>query len=260
MKHFQKLSDDDLLKEKNRYNDIVNNYQQSIDNYDIHYKDYLEAKRKGDKLIKEDHHNNGNPIIVWDQLITKETAYGSRYIPGLDYKHFETIKTTNASDVLQQDKIYVLTKEGNRILNTEKMEIFVRRKRQVELILRGRKKEKEKNENVGHIYVLSNKSFPLNTFKIGSTYGDPEKRAEELTGTGHLHPFKVEFNIKIMSAEYYEKKVHALLKDHRVKQNREFFEIDLNKIKNYLKQVSEISENGLKKLTLIELKKMLGGV
>ena len=255
MKHFQKLSDDDLLKEKNRYNDIVNNYQQSIDNYDIDYKDYLEAKRNGDILIPIDHpHIIGNPIIWSDLNFSKETAYGSCYINGFNHEHFETIKIDGYGE------IHVLTKEGNRIVNTQQMEIFVRRKRQVELILRGRKKEKEKNENVGHIYVLSNKSFPLNTFKIGSTYGDPEKRAEELTGTGHLHPFKVEFNIKIMSAEYYEKKVHALLKDHRVKQNREFFEIDLNKIKNYLKQVSEISENGLKKLTLIELKKMLGGV
>ena len=89
---------------------------------------------------------------------------------------------------------------------------------------------KEKTENVGYVYVLSNKSLPPNTYKIGSTYGNPEERAEELTGTGHLHPFKVESNIKIQSAEYFERKIHSLLKNYRVKQNREFFEIDLNKL------------------------------
>ena len=68
-----------------------------------------------------------------------------------------------------------------------------------------RKKGKEKIENVGYVYVLSNKSLPLNTYKIGSTYGLPEERAEELTGTGHLTPFKVVYKIKIQSAEYYEK-------------------------------------------------------
>ena len=126
--------------------------------------------------------------------------------------------------------------------------------RKIELILRARKKGKEKIENIGYVYVLSNEAYK-NIYKIGSTYGLPEERAEELTGTGHLSPFKVESHIKIQSAEYYEKNIHNLLKDYRVKQNREFFEIDLNKIKNCLKQVSEISEKGSKKITLIELKK-----
>ena len=252
MKHFQKLSDDELLKEKNRYNDIVNKYQEPIDNYDIHYKNYLEAKRNGDELITWDHHSNtGNPIICSTPLITKQTANGSYYIKGFGEEHFETIKESTAAD---NNGIYILTKEGNKIVYTQKMELFVRRKRQIELILRGRKKEKEKIENVGYIYVLSNKAYPK-IYKIGSTYGDVHERAEDLTGTGHLIPFKVEAKIKIKSAEYYEKKTHALLNSYRVKQNREFFEIDLNKIKNCLKQVSEISKKGSKKITLTDLKK-----
>ena len=253
MKHFQKLSDDELLKEKNRYNDIVNKYQEPIDNYDIHYKNYLEAKRNGDELITWDHHSNtGNPIICSTPLITKQTANGSYYIKGFGEEHFETIKESAAAD---NNGIYILTKEGNKIVYTQKMELFVRRKRQIELILRGRKKDKEKTENIGHVYVFSNKSLPPNTYKIGFTYGDVDERAENLTGTGHLTPFKVEAKIKIKSAEYYEKKIHSLLKNYRVIKNKEFFEIDLNKIKNCLKQVSEISEKGSKKITLTDLKK-----
>ena len=80
-------------------------------------------------------------------------------------------------------------------------------------------------------------------------------RAAELSSTGVLHPFKVSFQIQLKNAEYYELKIHKILDSYRVKNNREFFEIDLNKIKNCLKQVSEISEKGSKKITLIELKK-----
>ena len=83
----------------------------------------------------------------------------------------------------------------------------------------------------------------------------PEERAEELTGTGHLTPFKVVGKTKIQSAEYYEKSIHKLLKNYRVKQGREFFKLDLSLIKNCLKQVSEISEKGTKKITLAKMQK-----
>jgi hypothetical protein len=129
-----------------------------------------------------------------------------------------------------------------------------KRLRKIELILRARKKGKEKIENTGYVYVLSNEAYK-NIYKIGSTYGIPEERAEELTGTGHLTPFKVELSIEIKSAEFYEKKIHSLLNSYRVKQNREFFELDLDKIKNCLKQVSVISEKGLKEISLTDLKK-----
>ena len=76
-----------------------------------------------------------------------------------------------------------------------------------------------------------------------------------MTGTGHLNPFKVEFSLKIKSAEFYEKKTHTILNSYRVKQNREFFELDLDKIKNCLKQVSAISEKGAKEISLSNLKK-----
>tara|TARA_B100000787_G_scaffold156732_1_gene133066 strand:- start:700 stop:1986 length:1287 start_codon:yes stop_codon:yes gene_type:complete len=132
----------------------------------------------------------------------------------------------------------------------EVLEKFLRR---IELIFRASIKGKEKMENVGYVYVLSNEAYP-NIYKIGSTYGLPEERAEELTGTGHLTPFKVVGKIRIKSAEYYEKSIHKLLNEYRVKQGREFFKLDLDKIKDCLKQVFEISRKGEKKITLSELK------
>ena len=121
-------------------------------------------------------------------------------------------------------------------------------------MLRASYKGEEKIENVGYVYVLSNDAYP-NIYKIGSTYGLPEERAEELTGTGHLTPFKVVGKIKIKSAEYYEKVIHKLLDEYRVKQGREFFKLDLGKIKECLEQVSEISRKGEDKITFSELKK-----
>ena len=61
--------------------------------------------------------------------------------------------------------------------------------------------------------------------------------------------------IKIKSAEYYEKKIHSILNSYRVKQNREFFEIDLDKVKSCLNDLSRITDKGEKKLSLTDLKK-----
>ena len=63
--------------------------------------------------------------------------------------------------------------------------------------------------------------------------------------------------VEIQSAEYYEKSIHKILGDYRVKQGREFFKLDLKKIKDCLKQVSELSDKGEKKLTLSDLKKRI---
>ena len=140
-------------------------------------------------------------------------------------------------------------------LYEEYLGIYERKNRKIELIKRSRTREKTKSENVGYVYVLSNESLPPNTYKIGSTYGLPEERAEDLTGTGHITPFKVVGKIKVQSAEYYEKSIHKILQDYRVK--KEFFKLDLKKIKDCLKQVSELSDKGEKKLTLSDLKKRI---
>ena len=61
--------------------------------------------------------------------------------------------------------------------------------------------------------------------------------------------------VEIQSAEYYEKSIHKILQDYRVK--KEFFKVDLFKIKDCFKQVSELSDKGKEKLTLSDLKKRI---
>ena len=151
------------------------------------------------------------------------------------------------------DDFYVLSKDSMLEKIKPKLELSEKELRKRELILRGRKKGQEKMENVGYVYVLYNDAYP-GAYKIGSTYDLPEKRAEELTGTGHLTPFKVVAKYKVQRAEYYEKKAHKLLKKYRVKKGREFFKLELNKIRDCLKQITAISENGKKKIQFSTLK------
>ena len=128
--------------------------------------------------------------------------------------------------------------------------------RTLELIIRSNKKASSKQENLGYVYVMSNKAYP-NIYKIGSTYGLPEERAEELTGTGHLHPFKVEFSFQIKDAEYYEKSIHNVLEDHRVNKNREFFDIDIDNLKTKMNLLIERINKSDERLNLSKLKKIL---
>ena len=58
-------------------------------------------------------------------------------------------------------------------------------------------------------------------------------------------------------AEYYEINTHKILNKYRVKNNKEFFELELDKIKDCLQQVSVLSEKGQKKVALAVLKKKM---
>jgi len=166
------------------------------------------------------------------------------------YKRMSEIGISGRSEIFRSSPIPL------KIFYKEGLERYERNNRKIELIKRSRTREKTNSENTGYVYVLSNEAYP-NIFKIGSTYGLPEERAEELTGTGHLIPFKVVGKIKIQNAEYYEKLIHKIFKEYRVKKEREFFKINLNKIKYCFKEVSTLSTKGKKKITLSVLKDIL---
>ena len=95
--------------------------------------------------------------------------------------------------------------------------------RKLELLLRSKIKEKEKSDNRGSVYIFYTQAYPKPVYKIGSTYKNPVERAEELSSTEMLYPYEVEYTMKIHDAEYYEKLIHKLLKDYRIRKDREFF-------------------------------------
>ena len=92
-------------------------------------------------------------------------------------------------------------------------------------------------------------------YKVGSTYGLPEERAEDLSGTNVPDPWVVTGKYKFKNAEYYEKISHKLMANYRYRKDREFFKMDLKKIKQTLLYLSEKSENGNDKIKFSELKK-----
>lgn len=185
--------------------------------------------------------------LIWfeqQRYVFYENDFAKKYNKNRDrFKKEFVISILNKDFLLQKFKVF--TEFNDKIL------------RKIELLLRSKAKQKEKLENVGYVYVLSNEAYP-GVYKIGSTYGLVEERAEELTGTGHLHPFVPEFSIKIESAEYFEKTTHSLFKEYRVKQGREFFKMELKIIKTALKQIKTITNEGKIKFKTGELKKKIG--
>ena len=85
----------------------------------------------------------------------------------------------------------------------------------------------------GYIYCISNPMFN-NIYKVGMTEREPITRINELYSTNIPLPYNLEFAKKINNVKNVEKTIYTILKKYgkRIKINREFFEIDLNRIKS----------------------------
>ncbi len=79
---------------------------------------------------------------------------------------------------------------------------------------------------VGRVYVLTNPRMP-GVVKIGFTMGTVEGRAKELDSTGLPEPFEVAYQVEVRGADVLERQAHSKLSAHRVRNSREFFEIDV---------------------------------
>ena len=85
----------------------------------------------------------------------------------------------------------------------------------------------------GYIYCVSNPMFD-NIYKVGMTERDPITRINELYSTNIPLPYNLEFAKKVNNVRDVEKTIHTILEKYgkRININREFFEIDLNRIKS----------------------------
>ena len=89
------------------------------------------------------------------------------------------------------------------------------------------------------VYILSNPSIP-DVLKIGYTNLTPELRAHQISSsTGVVVPFKVEWTIKCINGYELENQIHKVLKDYRVNNQREFFQVDLEEAKKVIKLIIE---------------------
>ena len=89
------------------------------------------------------------------------------------------------------------------------------------------------------IYILSNPSIP-DALKIGYTNLTPELRAKQIsTSTGVVVPFKVEWAFRCFDGNLMEAEVHEALKEYRISNQREFFQVDLEEAKNIITLIGE---------------------
>ena len=97
----------------------------------------------------------------------------------------------------------------------------------------------DKGEGDQWVYVLSNPTTP-GLLKIGYTKKLPEERAKQISAaTGVALPYKVEWAYKCFNGETVEREVHHKLKAQRVNNNKEFFQIRLEEVKEVINLIGE---------------------
>lgn len=88
----------------------------------------------------------------------------------------------------------------------------------------------------GYVYILTNPCFPY--LKIGCTTRTVEVRLAEINkGSGVPAFYKEEYSVYTRRCEYLELKVHDALKDKRVKDAREMFDVSLSEAREILNKL-----------------------
>ncbi len=241
------------------YKKFVELYEKDISNYLEHR--YMLDENQNYILQKPFFYDDAS-YIEYDKYLVDEDSWGDYYhridetIYSKKLKNNNKIKSIHFSirkfqsyekKLLSNQKIYKKFYENST-------ELLKRYLRKIELLIRSKILKSEKKTNQGKVYVMKNKGFP-GMYKIGSTYGSVDKRAEELSGTNTPYPWVHDYHIKMQDAEYYEKQIHKLLKDYRFRKDREFFRLDISKIRKCLNEVSKISEKGKNKISTHIIKK-----
>jgi hypothetical protein len=93
----------------------------------------------------------------------------------------------------------------------------------------------------GYVYILTNPSFREDWVKIGKSSRPVDVRSKELDNTAVPLPFEIFATIKTVKYNEVEKLVHKTidrLTDLRIRQNREFFNVDPNVALDILKDIS----------------------
>jgi hypothetical protein len=85
-------------------------------------------------------------------------------------------------------------------------------------------------ETLDIVYIFTNEGMP-GLCKIGyTTRNDVKERAKELYTTGVPYPFQIYYACQVINGKSIEKILHKLFDEFRVNHNREFFEIDPEKV------------------------------
>jgi hypothetical protein len=164
-------------------------------------------------------------FTVWTQLGRPGTRT-ARNISDSMYllrKSIVNDELDESSEIKKQLKQFGFNHYLSRFLNPQQME--------------------EDSESVGKIYVLSTREN-RDILKIGYTNRTVEERVKEInSATGVLIPYGVRAMWVIKSAKEVEAELHNLLSPFRIRQDREFFQMDFidafKFISNYIREKRE---------------------
>lgn len=110
----------------------------------------------------------------------------------------------------------------------------------------GRDKDRQEGSK-GYIYILSTRLQP-GFLKIGMTQRSVDVRVKEINAaTGVVIPYGVRAVWKVDAASDVEREIHALLSEYRVRNDREFFELEFDQasqlINDYLGDIRLLKHN-----------------
>lgn len=95
----------------------------------------------------------------------------------------------------------------------------------------------KKGEGDQWVYVLKNQAQP-GLYKVGYTKLTPDERAKQISNaTGVPLPYEVAWAYRCFNGELLEGEVHHALKKYRVNNQREFFQIGLEHIKETVESI-----------------------
>lgn len=90
------------------------------------------------------------------------------------------------------------------------------------------------------VYVLINEAME-GLVKIGRTTTSVEQRIRELDNTSTPLPFQCFYAAEVANSAIVEGKLHRIFADKRIRNNREFFRVDANQVREAV-QLAEIKE------------------
>lgn len=81
----------------------------------------------------------------------------------------------------------------------------------------------------GYVYVFTNKGSP-GLVKVGYSLKDPVVRAKELSTTGVVHPYVVEYDVLVLNPVEVEQAVHRALRSEGHHEAKEFFRVAVSDV------------------------------
>lgn len=163
--------------------------------------------------------------------IDKRVLSPNGYRVGKFFKTFSNLNIEHRDFLSAEDIIY---KEKFLEYRNKLLDHFEKYLRKTNMLIRSKERGSQISENLNTVYILTNKSYP-NVYKVGWTSLQADERADQLSSeTGVLYPFKVVFEKKFKDAEKIEKKIHKKFNSFRVRKNKEYFEIDLETLKDFI--------------------------